>query len=249
MRVQAIAVLLVAAALGLAQHGSTPAIRVDQSTEGARLFRAQCAGCHGIDGSGTGAAPAVNTGRFRHGSSDQAIVTTISKGVAGTVMPAFSFDALQMPQIVAFVRSLAIVRAVTDVKGDVARGKVLFQSNCAGCHTTAGSYTGPDLTEVAARLTAAELRKSILEPDAVVSSEYWSVVAHTHSGQLVEGIRLNEDTTSIQLRDRAGKLSSALKTDLRDFEIVRKSPMPSFDGKLAQQQVDDLVAYLVRGQQ
>src|SRR6187551_1394075 len=90
---------LVFPAFLLAQHGSSPGVRVDESSLGAKIFRAQCAGCHGLDGSGAGAGPSLNSGTFRHGSSDDAIVGTISKGVRGTAMPAFSFDAMQMPQI------------------------------------------------------------------------------------------------------------------------------------------------------
>src|SRR3954452_13046488 len=100
MRVQTAGLLLLTAALVSAQHGSSPAIRLDQSSVGGRIFRAQCAGCHGVDGSGTGAARALNNGKLRHGATDEAIVATVSKGVAGTTMPAFSFDALQMPELV-----------------------------------------------------------------------------------------------------------------------------------------------------
>jgi len=98
-------------------------------------------------------------------------------------------------------------------------------------------------------LTAGEIKQSILNPDAVVSWEYWSISAHTQSGEPIRGIRLNEDTASVQFRDETGRLRSLLKKDLKDYEIVRKSPMPSFQSKLSAQQVDDIIAYLIRGQQ
>jgi cytochrome c oxidase cbb3-type subunit III len=249
MRVQfAISALLVNA-IAFAQHGSTSGVQVNEATVGARIFRAQCAGCHAPDGSGTGAGPALNTGTLKHGSSDEAIVATISRGVAGTTMPAFSFDALQMPQVVAHLRSLAIVRAATAVKGDPESGKMLFSRYCSGCHTPAGDFTGPDLSDVAARLSATELRQSISAPDAVVRSEYWSVTGRTRLGKTVDGVRLNEDTSSIQIRERDGKLSSVLKADLASFEIVRKSPMPAFATKLSATQIDDILAFLMKGQQ
>jgi cytochrome c oxidase cbb3-type subunit III len=224
-------------------------VRVDQSSEGAKLFRAQCAGCHAPDGSGTGAGPSLNSGTFRRGNSDEAIVTTISKGVPGTSMPAFSFDAGHMWPLVAYIRSLAIVRAASDIPGDVKAGETLFHSNCAGCHTPAGAFTAPDLTRSAARLTIDQLRQSIEDPHAAVLPEYWSVTGRAKSGQPVSGIRLNEDTSSIQLRDRSGKLFSVLKKDLESFDIVRKSPMPAFKGKLTEAQIGDIVAYLVKGNQ
>ena len=163
-------------------------------------------------------------------------------------MPAFSFDAMQMPQILAYIRSMGIVRAAGDVSGDAKAGEPLFRANCAGCHTPVGAFTAPDLSQVAARLTSAQLRQSIEEPHATVSPEYWSVSGRTKSGQAINAIRLNEDTSSIQLRDRrTGKLFSVLKKDVAEYEIVRTSPMPVFKGKLTEGQIGDIVAYLVRG--
>jgi putative heme-binding domain-containing protein len=241
-----LAVLALAASVK-AQHGSSPAVQVDQSTRGATLFRAQCAGCHGLDGAGTGAGPALNSGVFRHGDTDEAIVRTISKGVPGTAMPAFSYDATQMPHLVAHIRALSIVRAATDVKGDAKAGAALFAKSCAGCHSPAGAFTAPDLSRVGARLTAAQMRQSILDPHATVHWDYWSISGQTKSGQAIRGIRMNEDTHSIQLRDPSGKLHSVMKADLAKVEIVRTSPMPSFKDKLTDAQVTDLIAFMVKG--
>ena len=163
-------------------------------------------------------------------------------------MPAFSFDASQMWQLVAHIRALGLVRAAGTVAGDAKAGEALFLSNCAGCHTAAGAFTGPGLTRAAARLTAMQLRQSIQDPHAAVAPEYWSVTGRTKSGQAVSGIRMNEDTSSIQLRDRrGGRLFSVLKNDLAEFEIVRTSPMPAFKDKLSETQLTDIVAYLVKG--
>ncbi|HYP04676.1 MAG TPA: c-type cytochrome [Bryobacteraceae bacterium] len=230
-----------------AQHGSNPAVVIDTTSEGALLFRGQCANCHGIDGAGAAAGPALNTGTFKHGGTDEAIVATISKGVPGTTMPSFSFDASQMWKLLTHVRSLRLVRASSDVPGDGKAGEAIFRSNCAGCHTPSGAYIGPDLDQVSRRLAAPEIREGIVNPNASVAPPYWSVTARTHSGQTINGIRMNEDTSSIQVRLRDGKLISLLKKDLASFDIVRTSPMPSFQGKLSNSQVSDLVAYLIKG--
>ena len=58
-------------------------------------------------------------------------------------------------------------------------------------------------------------------------------------------MRLNEDTFSIQIRDDEGRLQSLLKRDLKDVELIRRSPMPSFKGKLSDAQIDDVIAWLV----
>ena len=60
----------------LAQHGSTTVVNPYTSPEyeqaGRKLFRSQCAGCHGPDGAGTGAGPNLASGTLVHGGSDEA---------------------------------------------------------------------------------------------------------------------------------------------------------------------------------
>jgi putative heme-binding domain-containing protein len=235
----------------LAQHGSTevvnPYISPQDEQAGGRLFRAQCAGCHGPDGAGTGAGPNLVSGTQVHGHSVEALFTSISKGFAGTPMPAFSFSGLQIWQLVTHLRALEIARGASQAKGDQQAGASVFRAQCANCHMVKGEggLNGPDLSAVGRRRSAAEIRESIANPDAVVPSDNWSVAATTAAGATVRGIRLNEDTFSLQLRDERGRLVSLLKRDLKSFEVIRRSPMPSFASKLNGTQMDDVIAFLI----
>jgi putative heme-binding domain-containing protein len=235
----------------LAQHGSTTVVNPYTTREhqqaGAMLFRAQCAGCHGPDGTGTGAGPSLASGTFVHGGSDEALFRTISKGVPGTTMPAFSFSGLQTWELVTHVRALGIAHGATQIKGDPQAGAAIFRANCTRCHTAAGEggLSGPDLTTIGARRSSAELHESISDPDAQVASEYWSVVVTTSTGRTVRGVRLNEDTFSFQIREENGHLLSLPKRDLKNVELIRRSPMPSFKGKLSNAQMDDVIAWLI----
>lgn len=234
----------------LSQHGSTTAVNPYREPEhaiaGAKLFRAQCAGCHGPEGAGTGAGPSLTSGVFRRGGSDEALFQTISKGVPGTSMPAFSFTGLQIWQLVTHVRVMNIARSATHSKGDPKSGAALFRENCSGCHAVAGDggLSGPDLTSVGSRRSYEELRKAVLEPNNNVADEYWTVVIKTISGRQYRGVRLNEDTHSIQIRDEHGRLLSVLKRDVDGQELIRQSPMPAFAGKLSDSQLSDVIAYL-----
>ena len=70
--------------------------------------------------------------------------------------------------------------------------------------------------------------------------------AVTADGKRIIGIRLNEDTWSIQLRDLSDHLLSFWKEDLASLEKQPgRSPMPSYRGRLSDHELDDLVAYLV----
>ena len=151
--------------------------------------------------------------------------------------------------------------------GDVARGKTVFdgKGNCQTCHAIngAGGTTGPDLGPAPPRAagagggggrgggrgfapvpTAATLERSILDPDADVAVPYRVYQVVTKSGQTVRGTLLNQDTFSVQMRDQAGDLRAFQKSDLKDFGF-QPSAMPSYRGRLAPQEIADVVSYLL----
>ena len=68
----------------------------------------------------------------------------------------------------------------------------------------------------------------------------------TADGRRITGLRLNEDTFTIQVWDLNGGLHSFVKEDLKELQKdPGKSPMPSFRGVLSPAEIDDLIAYLV----
>jgi len=248
-------VLILLLVLPAAQHGSSasvnPYTKPEDAAAGAALYRKQCAGCHGLDAAGAGAGPALNTGVFKRGGADEALFATISKGVPGTSMPGFSaFTGLQVWQLVTHLRTLSAAGNAAKAIGagaDPVAGLRLFQQHCAGCHRAQGldgGLRGPTLEGVESRRSLADLRQSILQPDAVVANEYWSVDIQTVQGERLRGIRLNEDTSSIQIRERNGRLRSILRPEIAAAELIRTSPMPSFAGKLSDNELNHILAFL-----
>lgn len=132
------------------------------------------------------------------------------------------------------------------MKGDAQAGATIFKSNCSRCHAAGGEggYGGPDLSRIASLRSVAEIREAIVDPGKEVASQYWSITATDASGKAIRGVRLNEDTFSVQIRDPQGHLRSLNKADLKDFTIVRRSPMPSFEGKLSEADIDNVIAFL-----
>jgi cytochrome c oxidase cbb3-type subunit III len=123
----------------------------------------------------------------------------------------------------------------------------VFREHCAGCHRAQGvegGLTGPALEGVESRRSLADLRQSILQPDAVVSNEYWSVDIQAVQGERLRGVRLNEDTSSIQIREPNGRLRSILRPEIAKIELIRTSPMPSFAGKLSDPDLNHILAFL-----
>ncbi len=72
----------------------------------------------------------------------------------------------------------ALEAVVTEkAKGDAANGKKQFETNCASCHNNrdfhnAPTFMAPDLSNVGGQATAAYLRESILNPNAVIVPGY-----------------------------------------------------------------------------
>ena len=67
----------------------------------------------------------------------------------------------------------------------------------------------------------------------------------TASGQEVDGLRLNEDGFTIQLRDLENRLHSFRKSEIKIMEKgFARSFMPSFAGVFKPGEIEDLVAFL-----
>jgi len=130
--------------------------------------------------------------------------------------------------------------------GDAARGQTIVEGkgNCMTCHRIkgVGSHTGPDLSEVAR--TPQQISTKLLTPDAEINAANRPYRVTLKNGTVVNGRLLNEDTFTVQLMDDKENLRSFIKSDLREYVFVEKSPMPSYKDKLSSQEIADVVAYL-----
>ena len=218
--------------------------------EGERLYQAQCADCHGPRGEG-GRGAFLARPRLVHAPADQALLDVISRGIPGTQMPRSGMSARQVRQVAAYVRSLGRITQPA-VSGDPARGEKLYAGKgaCAQCHTLAGrgGAIGPDLTGIGARTGAPYLRDALADPEVAVPDGFLQVEAVTKDGRRITGVRVNEDTSSIQMQDLAGNLHSLWKSELAKLDKQwGKSPMPSYRNVLTPTEIDDVVAYLLAG--
>jgi putative heme-binding domain-containing protein len=217
--------------------------------EGKAIYRSNCAFCHGLTGGG-GRGPALSSGRFVHGSTDDDLKQVIQHGVPGTTMPAFEgFASGELNELVAFVRGLSRGAAGRReaVTGDATRGRGVYQrSGCAACHQVGreGSVFGPDLTRIGAGRSPAYLRESLVDPSADIPLDYEGVTVVAGNGERVGGVRVNEDTFSVQLRDLSQNFRMFRKQDVKEVVYDRKSLMPEYKS-LAPADLNDLVAYLV----
>lgn len=227
---------------------------------GEAIFHTYCAPCHGANGEG-GRGANLRARRLAHAPDDAALAAVIANGIPGTQMPATRMTAEESAALVAYVRGLGRSQTAA-VAGDAANGQRLFEAKgkCFGCHTVGarGGRLGPDLTDIGARRGPAYLRTALVDPQAEVPENFASyrkliytpdnflwVRVVTHDGKQIAGVRVDEDTFTIQIRDARDRLYSFRKGELRELhKDWGKSPMPSYKGVFSDAELQDLVAYL-----
>ena len=218
---------------------------------GEKLFQVHCALCHGPKGEG-GRGPMLTRAKLSRAPDNATLLKVIEDGIRGTEMPGTSvMSPREMRQTAAYVRSLgkASPGKENPVPGKPALGAEVYRGkgNCGVCHSIKGEggTSGPDLTEIGAVRSPAYLLESLVNPQAVVPEGYLLVTVVPQNGQSITGVRVNEDSFSIQIRDSSGRWYSFWKSDIAQMEKQRgKSPMPSYRGQLSDAELTDLVAYL-----
>ena len=165
---------------------------------------------------------------------------------------------------VVFLITLFATIALAQSPGDPAHGKEIVEGkgNCLSCHriNNNGSRVGPDLSDIGlarpaggvgpgfggtAAGNAKNLEVALLDPDAEIAINNRTVRVVTKTGTTVTGRMLNQDSFTVQMIDEQSKLRSFTKSDLREFTVLTKSPMPSYKGKLSDQEIADVIAYLM----
>lgn len=225
---------------------------------GRQLFQTLCARCHGILGEG-GEGPSLKRARLTRAADDETLISVIVGGIPGTGMPGSrQLRGGDDRDVAAYVRSLGRLPPET-MPGDPVAGQLVYQNagNCSSCHIVAGNGTGigPELSDVGLRRSAAYLRQSVVNPEADqprtvdrfrgTLNAFLTVRIVSERGTY-EGMRVNEDAFTVQMRDVAGNFYSFDKADLISYE---KAPghsfMPGYRAALSDQQIDNLVSYLM----
>jgi cytochrome c oxidase cbb3-type subunit 3 len=215
--------------------------------QGKKLYRGRCAGCHGPEGDGGKGANLV-TPTLSCGETDIALYRTIRYGLPDTEMPSHNMTQREIWQMAAYVRSLGQTNAVS-AHGDSAKGETLVRGKggCLQCHLMdgEGGSLGPSLTDIGRRRSQGYLRTKLLTPgDDVAVGEFRMVKLTTRDGQKITGVRINEDTWSIQVRDTNARLHSFWKEDLTELNVERKTVMPSYGGRFNEQELNDVLVFL-----
>ncbi|MDQ6630917.1 MAG: c-type cytochrome, partial [Verrucomicrobiota bacterium] len=135
---------------------------------------------------------------------------------------------------------------VADLKGDIEKGRVLFQKNCAVCHRfkSEGNQIGPDLGMMADK-SVLDFLTAIFNPNQAVEARYVNYSAITKSEREISGIISAETPASITLKTIGGAEETILRRDLKELKSSGLSLMPEgFENALLSQDAADLIAFL-----
>jgi len=236
------------------QESPVDKLTPDDIAMGKQLFAANCASCHGVDATGQ-LGPNLHGVVQRRG--EQGVFAIIRNGMGG-MPPVSSINDQRVWQVVGYVRTLGESTSAETAKGDPAKGKAVYDENgCATCHTigTVGGTVGPQLTAIGRSRVPKYLHDFLLDPgknppadmslpERGANTGYLLVHVATQDGHEMTGIRVNEDTFEITLRDVGGHFYTYDKSKLKTVETEPgKSVMPSYSN-LSRTDLDDLVAYL-----
>jgi len=194
--------LLTASGCGVAQTGS-----VDR---GRQLFTSKCATCHALkDAGSTGAlqGPDLDAAfaQARASGMDSDTIAGVVKAQVENPRPTTNNPSVSMPaelvtgedldDVASYVASVAGAPGIKGPQLPNDPGATVFANNqCSGCHTLkaagASGTTGPDLDQVIPGQSAAEVKKSIVDPSAKITQGYPDVMPKNF-GQLISPQELN----------------------------------------------------------
>ena len=139
---------------------------------------------------------------------------------------------------------------VVNMRGEVDRGKKVFDEHCARCHMPRkmAGRVGPDLSGINNK-TKEELLTSILNPSYAVEPRFVNYVLTTKDGRMYDGVIANETPNAITLRGGSEEGDeTVLRKNVAEIRASSVSLMPDgLEKDLSKQNIADVIAYLRGG--
>jgi putative heme-binding domain-containing protein len=131
-------------------------------------------------------------------------------------------------------------------EGDAARGKLVFQKNCATCHRVAGLGVdvGADISDTRGKAREA-LLNDILNPNAAIDSNFIEYTVTLKNGRTVSGIIATETAGSVTLKRAENQTDTVLRQDIGEMQSTGRSLMPEgLEKSVSVAEMADLLSFL-----
>jgi len=137
-------------------------------------------------------------------------------------------------------------QAALKVKGDNARGKMVFQKHCATCHKVAGVGTdvGPDIGDLRTK-TADAILVDVLDPNAAIDNNFINYTIVTRNGKVLTGLIAAETASSVTLKRAENQTEVVLRQDIEEIQSSGVSLMPDgMEKTITIEEMGDLLFFL-----
>ena len=214
---------------------------------GGRLFQSSCTGCHGPEGDWVGGVN-FSKGQFRRSTSDDDLVRVIMRGIPNTPMPPSNFSDGQAATIVAYVRSLAASGGGVGPRRRRSRQVGVRRQRPVPDlpqrqRDRLAHRAGADRNRlVPSRRRAAALASRSRRGDS--AREPRRPRGHRAMAPPITGGCSIRTPSRCNCSMRNERLLLFEKSSLREYHVLKSSPMPSYRDKLNAQELADVVSYL-----
>jgi putative membrane-bound dehydrogenase-like protein len=140
----------------------------------------------------------------------------------------------------------SILHILNQGRGDAARGRILFQTHCATCHTLfgEGAKVGPDLTG-AERKNRGYLVTQVVDPSAYIRPEYVAFVVETKDGRSLTGLVVESTAGAVTLVNGKNEKTVVPRDRIDEMTPSLVSLMPEkILDPLSDPELRDLFSYL-----
>jgi putative membrane-bound dehydrogenase-like protein len=174
----------------------------------------------------------------------QALSTVAYPGISERAAKAFPAAAG------AEARKLPPIAELAKLKGDIKRGKALFESpasSCVACHRIGdtGVDFAPGLSEIGSKLGKEAIYDAIINPNAGISMGFETWLLKLKNGQISMGIIRGETNDQVTVAMPGGVTNQYAKNQIAERTKLPTSMMPlGFDQRFSQAELTDLVEYL-----
>ncbi len=142
-------------------------------------------------------------------------------------------------------KELGDINELAKASGNAETGQKVFKTYCVSCHQVKGEGVnfGPNLTEIASKLSKTAIYSSIINPSQGISFGYEGYKLKLKNGTEVEGMMVSKTENDYNVKQMGSTSPTAIKrADVVSLTENEESLMPKFP--LQKQEMVDLVEYL-----